>query len=47
MAIQDSISIAIKGDLNLGGTPPSSDWILKTGFWDDLGIWVDTDVWID
>lgn len=24
-----------------------NDWILKTGFWDDLGYWRDTNVWID
>lgn len=22
-------------------------WILRSGFWDDLGIWIDTVVWID
>ena len=26
---------------------PEGDWILTSGFWDDLGVWVDTDVWID
>jgi len=23
------------------------DWILTTGFWDDLGKWIDTETWID
>lgn len=24
-----------------------NNWILATGFWDDLGIWIDTEIWID
>ena len=28
-------------------TPPSGNWILATGFWDDVGVWDDSDVWID
>lgn len=28
-------------------TPPVNNWILATGFWDDLGIWIDTEIWID
>jgi len=30
-----------------GGTPPSGDWLLITGFWDDNGVWDDTAFWID
>lgn len=26
---------------------PTSNWILKTGVWRDIGIWEDTAVWID
>lgn len=24
-----------------------SDWILLTGFWNDIGIWNDSENWID
>ena len=30
-----------------GGTPPSSNWILTTGFWNDSGIWDDSAAWTD
>jgi len=32
-----------------GGTGTSGiiDWILRTGFWRDIGVWVDTENWID
>lgn len=23
------------------------DWILNTGFWEDLGSWIDSDSWVD
>lgn len=23
------------------------DWILDSGYWDDLSVWVDTSVWVD
>jgi len=26
---------------------PSSNWILKTRFWNDIGLWEDTALWID
>ena len=26
---------------------PSDDWILRTGFWDDVGFWRDDKLWID
>jgi hypothetical protein len=46
--IQNSISIAIKGENANGGTPPPPGvWILATGFWNDSGEWVDSDNWID
>lgn len=47
MAIQNSINIAITGEITGGSTPPPADWILATGFWDNTGIWDDTAVWID
>jgi hypothetical protein len=25
----------------------AGQWILKTNFWDDLGIWIDTETWND
>lgn len=28
-------------------TPPSSSWIMATGFWNDSGVWDDTAVWVD
>jgi hypothetical protein len=33
--------------IQTGVTPPTTDWILATGFWNDGGEWVDTSVWID
>ena len=27
--------------------PDETDWMIKTGFWDDAGEWVDTNVWKD
>lgn len=27
--------------------PPTSNWILTTGFWNDEGLWIDEEVWID
>lgn len=33
---------------NSGGSPPpSSNWLLRAGTWDDTGEWDDSDVWID
>jgi hypothetical protein len=28
-------------------TPPTSNWILTSGFWNDEGLWIDEEVWID
>ena len=38
-----------KKGINSPIKPPtdSSNWILKTGFWRDLGVWEDTAQWID
>ena len=31
-----------------GGTSGVNNWILITGFWEDIGrIWIDTENWID
>lgn len=30
-----------------GGGVPSGDWILDTGFWEDLNVWRDDQTWID
>jgi hypothetical protein len=27
--------------------PDLAEWILETGFWDDLGVWIDTATWND
>lgn len=27
--------------------PYEADWILQTGFWNDLGVWKDSSTWID
>jgi hypothetical protein len=26
---------------------PTSDWILRSGEWDDTGLWDDNEIWID
>lgn len=30
-----------------GGGVPAGDWILATGFWEDLNVWRDDQTWID
>ena len=30
-----------------GGGVPGGDWILDTGFWEDLNVWRDDQNWID
>ena len=27
--------------------PPTSNWILALGVWNDSGEWIDTELWID
>lgn len=46
----DSLEITFKKLLEAGldgGFAPASNWILRTGLWDDSGVWDDTAVWID
>ncbi len=33
--------------IGAGSSPPASNWILSTGFWNDSGVWDDSAVWID
>ncbi len=41
-----SISIWVGGFMSRMA-PPSGNWILTTGFWDDTGVWDDSANWID
>lgn len=41
------ISTMNSSEGSTGVIPPSSDWILSSGSWDDGGDWVDTETWND
>ena len=32
---------------NLSTNPDETDWMIKTGFWNDAGVWVDDNIWRD
>jgi hypothetical protein len=42
-----SVDTACRYQEGSGPTPPTDNWILATGEWNDSGVWVDSDEWID
>jgi hypothetical protein len=38
-----SITNTGKGEI----TPPSTDWILENGTWNDSAVWIDDSLWED
>ena len=43
--IEPIITQIVEPIVHAGGVV--SNWILRTGSWDDTGIWIDEDVWED
>ena len=43
----NNLNLNVLNAITLVFTTLANNWILRNGYWDDLGVWIDTKLWID